>query len=400
MQMFRYKAVSKDGKKVSGALEAQDEYEAVARLKETHSLVTGITEVHSTKKEKFSDGKISEKSLAVMCAQFSIILSSGLPMVRAIELIAGQTADKTLKKILKQAAADVASGFSLAQSLKNRKKNLPVTFIETVRSGEESGTLEVSFSRLQAYYSKSFRTKSKVRAAMIYPMFTLAVAFVVIIIIMVVAVPAFTQSFASMGGELPWVTKAMIGLSSFFTRYWIFLAVVAAAGIFLYRWYGRTEKGGMLLARQRLKTPGLGRINRLKASAQFANTLSTLLAAGIPAHQAMSVAASILDNEWVGSSIGRQLSGLEEGKTLCACIRSAGVLPDMLTEMVGIGEETGTLEHTLDVVGAYYDNETEMASQKAVSLLEPVIICVLAFVVAFILLSVYLPMITLYTNIG
>ncbi|MEY8354660.1 type II secretion system F family protein [Lachnospiraceae bacterium 54-53] len=398
--MFRYKAVSKDGKKITGTLEAQDEYEAVVRLKETHTVVTGITAVRGTHKEKLSDGKISEKSLAVMCSQFSIILGAGLPMVRAIELIAGQTADKTLKKILKQAAADVAAGFSLAQSLKSRSRNLPVTFIETVRSGEESGTLEVSFRRLQDYYSKSFRMKSKVRAAMIYPMFTLAVAIIVIIIIMVVAVPAFTQSFASMGGELPWVTKVLIAMSDFFTGYWIFLAVATAAALLLYRWLGHTEQGGLLRARRRLKSPVLGKINRLKASAQFANTLSTLLAAGIPVLQAVTVTASVLDNEWVGTSIGKHASGLEEGKNLSSCLRTAGVLPDMLTEMVGIGEETGTLEHTLDVIGSYYDNETEMASQKAVSLLEPVIICILAFVVAFILLSVYLPMITLYTNMG
>lgn len=398
MSTFRYKAVSKDGKKVNGILEAQDEFEAVSRLKENGSLVTQITEVEKRKTKSFA--KVSEKSLSFMCSQFSLILGAGLPMVRAIELIAGQTDDKELKKILKQTAADVGAGFGFANSLKNRQTNLPVTLIETIRSGEESGTLEATFKRLEVYYSRSFQMKSKVKAAMIYPMFTLAVALVVLVIIMVVAVPAFTQSFLSMGGKLPLITRILIAMSDFFVNYWFVLAAAAAGAALLLRWYGSTEKGVLELSRQKLNIPVLGKINRMKASAQFANTLSTLLAAGIPALQAVSVAASVLDNLWVGFAVGKQLNGLEEGKTLSTCLRLSGELPDMLTEMVGIGEETGTLEHSLDVVGNYYDYETELASQKALSLLEPVIICFLAFVVGFILLSVYLPMLTLYGSMG
>ena len=402
MQTFRYQAVSPDGKKLSGIIEAPDEYAAVARLRETNAAITKITPVRwrNQAHSQFTAGKISERALAMMCSQFAVILGSGMPIVRAVELIAGQTQDKTLKQILRQAAGDVASGLSLAQSLKNRGKNLPVTFIEMVRSGEESGTLDVAFKRLQTYYDKSFQSKSKVKAAMTYPVFTLIVAAIVVVIIMVVAVPAFTTSFSSMGVELPWITRGLIAISAFFINFWWLLVIVIGGGIFAYQMYGRTEKGKLFHARQRLRLPVLGRIGLLKASAQFAGTLSTLLSAGLPVLQAVSVTASILDNAWISAKITGRLSDLEEGKTLSFCLDSAGVFPDLVCEMVRIGEETGSLENTLDMVGVYYDNETDLASRKALSLLEPIIICILAVVVLLVLLSVYLPMFALYANMG
>ena len=233
MQTFRYQAISPDGKKLSGIIEAPDEYAAVARLREMDAAITKITPVrgHNQAHSQFTTGKISERALSMMCSQFAVILGSGMPIVRAVELIAGQTQDKTLRQILQQAAGDVASGLSLAQSLKNRGKNLPVTFIEMVRSGEESGTLDVAFKRLQTYYDKSFQSKSKVKAAMTYPVFTLIVAAIVVVIIMVVAVPAFTTSFSSMGVELPWITRGLIAISGFFTKFWLLLVIVIGGGI-------------------------------------------------------------------------------------------------------------------------------------------------------------------------
>lgn len=402
MQTFRYQAISPDGKKLSGIIEAPDEYAAVARLREMDAAITKITPVrgHNQAHSQFTAGKISERALSMMCSQFAVILGSGMPIVRAVELIAGQTQDKTLTQILQQAAGDVASGLSLAQSLKNRGKNLPVTFIEMVRSGEESGTLDAAFKRLQTYYDKSFQSKGKVKAAMTYPIFTLIVAAIVVVIIMVVAVPAFTTSFSSMGVELPWITRGLIAISGFFAKFWLLLVIVIGGGIFAYQMYGRTEKGKLFHARQRLRLPVLGRIGLLKASAQFAGTLSTLLSAGLPVLQAVSVTASILDNAWIGAKVTGRLSDLEEGKTLSFCLDSAGVFPDLVSEMVRIGEETGSLENTLDMVGVYYDNETDLASRKALSLLEPIIICILAVIVLLVLLAVYLPMFALYANMG
>lgn len=403
MQTFRYKAVSKDGAKVSGMVEAFDEYAAVAKIKETCAVVTALTEVRETQREKqeLLWGRIREKSLSIVCSQFSIILGTGIPVVRAVELIAEQTEDRTLKKILSQAAGDVSEGFGLAQSFENKGGDLlPVTFIETVRSGEESGTLESAFDRLHRYYDRGARMKGKVQAAMIYPVFTLVVAAAVVAIIMLKAVPAFVSSFRSMSIALPGPTRALIAVSGFFSHAWFFLAAIIAGGILAYRMVGHTPRGRLRQSRTQLKVPVTGTLNLMKASAQFANTMSTLLAAGLPMLRAVSVTAKIMDNVWIGDALSRQLSRLEEGKALTACLRAANVFPPLLVEMTGVGEETGALEHTLDVVGAYYNNETEMRSRKALNLLEPMVIVLLAVIVVLILLAVYLPMISLYGGLG
>jgi type IV pilus assembly protein PilC len=398
VQTFKYKAVSKDGAKVSGMVEAFDEYAAVTKIKETCAVVTALSEVQETQTEKkeLSRGRIREKSLSIMCSQFSIILGAGLPVVRAVELIAEQTEDRTLKRILQQAAGDVSGGFGLAQSFENKGKNLPVTFIETVRSGEESGTLESAFARLHQYYDRSARLKGKVQTAMVYPVFTLIVAAAVVAIIMIKAVPTFVSSFKSMNIALPGPTKALIAISEFFTNYWFVLILVIAGGLLAYRLVDHTESGKLRHHRGRLKIPVLGRLNLMKATAQFANTMTTLLSAGLPMMRALTITARIMDNAWIGDALSKQLPHLEEGKTLAHCLRNANVFPKLLTEMTGVGEETGTLEHTLDVVGDYYNNETEITSQKALNLLEPIVIVLLAVIVVMILLAVYLPMFSLY----
>jgi type IV pilus assembly protein PilC len=398
VQTFKYKAISKDGAKVSGMVEAFDEYAAVTKIKETCAVVTALSEVQETQTEKkeLSRGRIREKSLSIMCSQFSIILGAGLPVVRAVELIAEQTEDRTLKKILQQAAGDVSGGFGLAQSFENKGKNLPVTFIETVRSGEESGTLESAFARLHQYYDRSAKLKGKVQAAMVYPVFTLIVAAAVVAIIMIKAVPTFVSSFKSMNIALPGPTKALIAISEFFTNYWFVLILIIAGGLLAYRVVDHTEQGKLRHHRERLKIPVLGKLNLMKATAQFANTMTTLLSAGLPMMRALTITARIMDNAWIGDALSKQLPHLEEGKTLAHCLRNANVFPKLLTEMTGVGEETGTLEHTLDVVGDYYNNETELTSQKALNLLEPIVIVLLAVIVVMILLAVYLPMFSLY----
>ncbi|MEG1989305.1 MAG: type II secretion system F family protein [Oscillibacter sp.] len=400
MRAYKYSAISKSGAKVTGVVEAFDEFAAVAQIKESCTLVTKIAEVEAIPKEHqdLFPPRLNEKNLAVLCSQFAIILGAGLPIVRAVELIADQTADKTLKRILKDAAGDVAAGFTLAQSLENKGRGLPVAFIETIRSGEESGTLDNSFRRLHSYYDKSSKIKGKARAAMTYPMFTIVVAVVVVAIIMVKAVPTFVNSFTSMGVDLPGVTLALIAVSNFFVHFWALLAALIAGGLLAWKLWGQSEGGRLWQHRFKLKLPVLGKLTLMKSASQFAGTMTTLLSAGLPMLRAVEITAKVLDNYYFATQIGAQLPKLEEGRALGECLRHCPLLPELLVEMTAVGEETGSLEHTLEVVGDYYDNETDLRSQKALSLLEPIIICVLAAVVCFILLAVYMPMFSLYAS--
>lgn len=400
MQTYKYSAISRAGRPVNGVVEAVDEYAAVAKIRETCTTITKIQAVKekstSTTGMELFQPHIKEKDLAVMCSQFSIILGAGLPVVRAIELIADQTVDKNLKKALVQTAEDVGSGISLARAFERRGTLLPIALIESVRAGEETGTLEASFARLQRYYNKTAHTKGKVRAAMTYPVFTLIVAAIVVAVLMVKAVPAFITAFTEMNIELPLPTVILINTSNFFTQYWLVMLMMIACAVLLWALWGHSETGAMSQSRLRLRIPVLGHLNQLRMCAQFASTMSTLLAAGVPMISALDSTSNVLDNATMFKALQEQLPKLEEGKTLASCLYNCPFLPPLLIEMAGIGEQTGTLEHTLEVIGDYYDNEAELASQKVLSMLEPIIICVLAGIVVMILLSVYMPMFSLY----
>lgn len=402
MAVYRYKAVSQDGGVVKGYIEAYDQYEAVCRIKETCSVVTSVTEVASLPrygKDLFGPRMVSDKELALLCSQFSIILQTGLPLVRAVELICEQNTNRQLKKLLTEVSANVAEGFGLAQSLENKGGDiLPTTFIETVRAGEESGTMVESFTRLYTYYDKSAKIKSKVRSAMIYPTFLAILASVVIAIIMVVTMPTFTEMFEEMGTEMPGLTKAIIAVANFVKQFWWLLFLIIAIVVLAFKAWSKTERGQMILAKAALSAPAVGRMNRMKGASQFANTLSTLLTAGIPLVRATQITAKVLDNRHLGRELSMLVPMLEEGRRLGDEMKRQKVFPAMLCEMTVMGEDTGSMEETLETIGSYYDSETEIASQRALSMLQPAITVVMGILIGLIVVGLYLPMFTMYNG--
>ena len=398
MLTYKYKAVSKKGAEIEGFIEAFSEYEAINKIKENHDIVTSISEVKMGKGNAVT-GKINEKALAILCSQLSVIVGAGLPILRAVEMIAAQTENKKLKAIMEGVSKDVASGVSLAKSFQTKGPSLPITFIETIRSGEESGTLEHSFRRLHDYFDKTAKMKGKVKNAMVYPGFTMIVAVLVIIIIMVKAVPVFTSSFAELGVDLPLPTKMLIGLSNFFVHYWFALVAFIALFLVVYKLYEKKEDNRLKLEHFKLKIPIFGKLAMLKQASQFAATMSTLIGAGLPVVEAVSITGKVMDNKYIGTQVKGTVSMLEEGKRLGDSLHNRTELPQLLVEMTAVGEETGSLESTLDTIGEFYDSEIDTQTSRMVTLLEPIIICVLAVVVLFILVSVYAPMFSLYGGI-
>lgn len=402
MQTYKYNGISPDGAKVSGIVEGFDRYDALAKINATCSVVTKITEVRKDdiNQKLFGNRKIKLKALAMMCSQLSIILKAGMPIVKAIELVANQVEDKSLKRIMIQVAEDVSQGISLSRSLEIKEGVFPITFIETVRSGEKSGTLEKSFAKLHDYYTKTSKLKSKVVSALIYPVFTCIVAVIVIAIIMIVAVPQFSSAFSSLGIELPLPTKIIMAVSDFFVKYSLIVLLIIGLIIFGIKLYQKGEKGRIKISKINLKLPIFGRLAIMKSASQFANTMSTLLAAGLPVIASIGATGKMLDNYYIGSQISSVMPRLEEGSTMIDALKKCEYLPNILVEMVGVGEQTGTLESTLDVIGLYFDNETEVAANRALSLLEPIIIVFLALIIVVVLLSVYMPMFSMYGSMG
>jgi type IV pilus assembly protein PilC len=364
-------------------------------------VVVSLTEVRtptSVSLQKFS--KIKIKDLSMMCRQFSIILKSGLPLVQAVDLVAGQTEDKNLKHLLHQVAEDVSNGWSLSYSFTQRGgKKLPATFIETVRSGEESGDLVKAFTRMSTYYDRMHKTRSKATSAMVYPAFVMIVAVIVVAIIMIYAVPTFASTFEGMGIDLPIFTVILITVSTFMANYWWLLGGIIAVLVIGLLVYKRTEKGALQLSKIWLKIPLLGKIGLMSACSQFAHTMTTMLSSGMPILQALEVSGRSVSNVTIAKAIQELIPGVESGNALGDCMAQRPELPEMLTKMTAVGEATGSMESVLEVVAEFYDNRVDNLTAKALSLLEPAIIVFLAGFVVIILLAIYLPMFSMYGSI-
>ena len=400
METYKYQAVSNNGQKVNGVMEAFNEMDAIDRIKRLHPIITKITPVKEENgllNMEIGGNKLNNKAFIVMCSQFAIILNAGIPIARTVHLIAEKTTDKPLKKMLLKVAEDVEAGRSIAASFAERgEKLLPSTFVETIAAGEQSGNLDKAFQTVHEHFDKQAKMAAKVRGALAYPVFVMFIAVAVVVVLMVKVVPTFLAIFDSYNAELPLPTRMLIAISNFFTKYWmIMLAVISIVGI-VYKVYGNTEEGRMNLAKWSLKVPVLGNIQILNAASEFANTLTTMLSSGLPLTRAITITSKTMSNYFMSTEVGKLAVKLEEGRGLGASMREANFMPDILVDMVSVGEETGEMEKTLHTIAGYYDAELDMAIASALAKLEPALLMGLAGVAGFIVVAIYMAMFGMY----
>ncbi len=403
MKTFKYRAIANDGSTVNGVIEAYDEFEAVNEIRRTCAVVEDIRPVRKERRVNIDINEplwVSNKTLALTANQFFIMLKAGLSMTRTIEIVAEQCDDKLMRRYLRATAADVAAGYSLARSLEKNGKKIPAVFIETVRAGEESGTLENSFQSLEVYYSRAHKTNKKVKSALTYPIIVLLLAIVVIGIVMVVLVPRMTETLQSFGTDLPLITRILIAISDFMTHWWYVVLIAIALVILGFYLFGRTERGKMVYSKIKMKMPVIGKITRYGAAAQVANTLSTLLAAGLPITRALDIVSRVVDSKCLGKELNEAIVKLEGGMSLGEALKESVYLPAMLIEMIAVGESSGMLEETLRTIGLFYTDEATTASDRALGLIEPMITIILGVVVAFIVIAIYIPIFSMSTAAG
>lgn len=402
METFKYTAVSKSGEKVSGVVEAFNEMDASSRIKQNHKIILKLEQINQSKEsilnKEIGGNRLNAKAFTIMCSQFAIILSSGVSIGRTVTLIAQKTTDKSLKKVLTSVAKDVDEGRSISQSFAARGEKLfPATFIETIYAGEQSGNLDKAFDSLYRHFDKQMKMKAKVRSALSYPTFVLLVAIGVVVVLMVKVVPTFLQIFDAYDAELPFMTRLLIAISNFFSKYWIYLFVCIALIFLGYKFYTRSENGRLNMGKLQLKIPVLGNIATLNGASEFSNNMVMLLNAGLPLNQAIAITARTMENYYVGHEVGKLAGMIEEGHALGDSMKETDCLPDILIDMVAVGEETGELESTLKTIAKYYDAELDMAIDKALKKLEPSILIFMALVAGFIVVAIYMSMFEMYS---
>ena len=406
MNSYKYTAIGTGGREVTGMIEAIDEIEATARLRNQHDVILSIKKVSGSGDSVLArllaldvgGKKLNSKAFSLMCSQFSTILSAGIPIARAVKLIYEKTTDKFLKKVLREVGADVEAGRSLSAAFEEHGgKILPPTFCETLKAGEEAGNMAGSFESIYRHFDKQTKIGEKVRGALIYPMFVFIVAIVVVIVLMVKVVPTFTSMFAEIGGELPFMTQLLIDISTFVRNTFIYFIGIVALLVVAFILYNRTPQGALNIAKIQLKLPVFGNIVELNSASLFANTMATMIQAGLPVTKAVTITSNVMPNALVRQKTANMVNRIEEGRTIVDSMYEAKIYPDILTDMVGVGEETGELKSTLDTVAKYYDNELEQAVAKAITMLEPTILVFLAGIAGFIVIAIYMAMFSMYS---
>lgn len=406
MEAFSYRAIGPDGKEKKGSMEADSKEEVASRLRDEGLVPTSIVGASLLDKDiNFSLGKkkgkgASPRDLAVFCRQFGSILRAGVNVIGALDMLSEQTESKTLKVALKNVQSAVEKGETLAGAMKQNREVFPSLLINMVAAGEASGSLESSIDRMADQFEKDAKLKAMIKKAMMYPIVLCFVAIGVVIVMLTVVIPNFTSMFEDMGSDLPGFTKAVVAASDFIIEYWYILLIIVVGIVVAFKLWSKSESGAYTLAKLKVKAPVMGNLTQKTACARFSRTLSTLMAAGMPMLEAIDICARTMDNLLYRDALLKVKNGVSLGLELSGQLKATGLFPAMVVHMIGIGEETGSLEEMLNNVAVYYDEEVETATQALTSLMEPMIILVMAGVVCLLIMAIYTPMISLYDQLG
>ena len=400
MASYSYIAVNSAGRELKGTVEADSLEKASSGLKKQGLVVASLAETGALGKDlslKFLEKKPTPRDLAVFCRQFVSIVKAGVSVVSALDMLGDQTENKRLRSAIVDCRRDIEKGETLAIAMSRHREIFSDMFITLAEAGEASGSLDVSFTRMAEQFEKSAKLKSTVKKASIYPVVVLCVAFAVIIGMLLFIVPSFQGMFDSIGGELPGITKFMISASEFVKQWWWLIFVGIAALVLGLKSYAKTDSGRHIFGRLGLKLPGLGNLNTKTACARMGRTLSTLMAAGIPMIEAIEITSDTMSNVYFKEALLGAKDDVAMGMPLSEAIKKTKLFPPMVHHMLGIGEETGDIDSMMTKLADYYEDEVESATQQVMALLEPMIIILLAGIVFFIILSVLMPMMSMYS---
>lgn len=403
MESFSYKAVSAAGKDVKGSVEAESREEAARKIKEQGLVPVSIGKQGALDKDVnipiFKGKKIPARDMSVFCRQFASILKAGVSVINALEMLAEQTENKKLKEAIVNTQSNVEKGENLSDSMRQNDA-FPSILIDMVRAGEASGSLENSLTRMAIQFEKDAKLNGIVKKAMMYPIVLICVMIGVVIVMLTFVIPSFMTMFEDLDSELPVTTKAILAMSNSLKNYWYIYIIVVVGIVVGIQMYKRTDNGRHNLDKLKLKIPVFGLLQTKSACASFARTMSTLLQAGMPMIDALEISASTMKNVLFYDGLEKVKNGVSLGLPLSNQLKATGLFPAMVVHMVGIGEETGNVEEMLTNSATYYEEEVEVQTQTLTSLMEPIIIVLMAFVVVLLIMAIYQPMIQLYNTLG
>jgi len=402
---YTWTGKTKDGKIQKGETTANNKDEVVSLLRKQGIAVTAIkakgTGMSIELKIPGFGGGVSDKDIVIFTRQFATMIDAGLPLVQCLEILEGQTENKTLAKTVGEVRNAVEAGSTYADALGKHPKIFDDLYVNLVAAGEVGGILDTILARLTGYIEKNIRLKKQIKSAMVYPTIVMVVAVGVIAVLMIFVIPMFAQMFKDMGGELPGPTQIVINISNFMvSKKMLFVVGVIAAIIFGIKYIYSTKKGRLTMDGLLLKAPIFGDLIRKIAVSKFTRTLGTLMAAGVPILDGLDIVAKTAGNKVVEGAVKQTQSSISEGKTLSEPLTKSKVFPPMVTQMISVGESTGALDSMLSKIADFYDDEVDAAVDAMTAALEPALMVFLGVAVGFIIIAMYLPIFKLASIVG
>lgn len=400
MAVYKYKVVDASGKNKKGEIEAQNQDQAVSKLKADGFTVVSCNEAGAMDKDIQINvnAKIKSRDLSVFCKQFGSVLKAGVTIIAALDMMGEQMDNKTLQRVLRETKMYVEKGGTLADGFRQHSKVIPPIMISMIAAGEMSGNLEVCFERLAIQFEKDSKLQGKIKGALTYPIIVLIVAVIVVIVMVVAVIPAFSDMFADMGMELPVATKLLLWLSDLFRYRWWLVLIIVGAVVGVYKLFAASDIGKHVLGQFSIKVPIFGKLNVMSAAATTARTLSTLMASGIALVDAVDSVAEMMNNVLFKEALMDAKSQIMKGVPLSKPIRDCGIFPSMLPQMIKIGEETGNIEDMMDKVADYYEEQVDVTTEQVTTAMEPLTMVVMAGIVGVIVAGVYGPILSMYNG--
>jgi type IV pilus assembly protein PilC len=400
MPVYAYRGRTRAGGEVKGEREAETKQALVATLRREQINPLVVKE----KGKEFTlpklGGKVKTKELAIFTRQFSVMIDAGLPLVQCLEALASQQENKVFQDVLQAVRTDVEGGSTLAFAMRQHPKVFDELYTNMIAAGEAGGILDTILQRLSQYIEKAVKLKRAVKSAMVYPIVVLSIAVGVIILILWKVVPIFSTLFVSMDVSLPLPTRIVIGFSNFVGRYIIFFIPIVVGIWYAFKKYYATENGRRVVDSLLLKIPVMGNVLRKIAVARFSRTLSTLISSGVPILDGLEITAKTAGNAVVEEAIMKTRTSIEGGKTIVEPLRETGIFPNMVTQMVGVGEQTGALDTMLTKIAEFFEDEVDAAVADLLTAIEPLMILILGVIVGGVVISMYLPLFTLISKMS
>ena len=405
MAIFEYKALEKSGKTIKGVIDADSPVAARRKLREQRLYPTKLKKSFADVPAKagrteFAFSGVSTRDLAIMTRQLSVLLNAGMPLAEALNALMDQTSRARLRKTVYDVRERITRGLSLADGLAAHPRIFSPLYVNMVRAGEASGSLETVLDRLANILEHQARLRAKVLSTLAYPSFMVVFATGIISFLTFVIVPRITQLFERQEQELPPLTKALIGTTGFLGTYW-YLLVGGVLGLFaLWRFWVSRPNGRRAWDRAKLRFPLYGALHLKLVCGRFARILGTMLQSGLTMMRALNVVSTVIQNRHIEDILEEVKASVRRGRGLTAPLKETGVFPPLLIHMTDLGQRSGDLENMLIKVADTYDEDVQITVDAIVSLMEPIIIVVMGVFVGLLVLSILLPILNLSTNIG